>query len=270
MSGLPPLPWLSRSHPAWATTARWLQMGWTSVGDAVDALAFPRICPICDDDADYSAFCPPCRLELLGAAGSTCPRCAMPVGPFALLTKGCSECRGRSLGFDAAVALGPYQGPIRSLCLQLKHEQNAWLARWVADLVAQATGPTLQAEIAAGAWVVPVPLHWTRRFTRGYNQAEALALGMAQSWRLRVHGSLRRTVATKALALAGRTERAKIMRDAFTVRRRDQTRLAGRTVLLVDDILTSGATAGAASRALKRAGAKRVVVVVVGRAEGKP
>ena len=249
---------------------RRLRAGWDAVGDAVDALAFPRVCPICAGDADHSAFCPPCRLELLEAAGPACPRCAMPVGPHARLDGGCSECRGRSVGFDAAVALGPYQGPIRSLCLQLKHERNAWLARWVADLVAQASRPVLQAEIAAGAWVVPVPLHWTRRFARGYNQAEALALGLARSLNLKVHEPLRRPLKTRALALAGRTERARIMRGAFTVRRPDRSRLAGRTILLVDDILTSGATAGAASRALKQAGAKRVVVVVVGRAEGKP
>lgn len=257
-----PLPWLAAAH--------YLRAGWDGLGEAVDALACPRICPICDADADYSAFCPPCRAELLEAAGPACPRCAMPVGPHALLAKGCSECRGRALGFDAAVALGPYQGPIRSLCLRLKHERDAWLARWVAALVAEARRPDLQAELAARPWVVPVPLHWRKRLARGYNQAEALAQGLGRSWQLPVRSPLRRAVQTEALALMGRTERAKIMKDAFTVRRRFQSSLAGRTILLVDDILTSGATAGAASRALKRAGASRVVVVVVGRAEGRP
>ena len=264
MIGLSPFP------AAWSATARCVQAGWNSLGDAVDALAFPRICPICDADADYSAFCPPCRAELLDAAGPACPRCAMPVGPFARIDRGCSECRGRSLGFDAAVALGPYQGPIRSLCLRLKHERDAWLARWVAALVAEARRPDLRAEIAAGAWVVPIPLHWTKQFARGYNQAEALALGLGRSWKLPVRSPLRRTVRTDALALLSRTERAKIMKNAFAVRRRFRTGLAGRTVLLVDDILTSGATAGAASRALKRSGAARVVVVAIGRAEGRP
>ncbi len=254
----------------WSAAAHGLQLSWDRLGDAVDALACPRICPICEADADFSAFCPPCRAELLGAGGSACPRCALLVGPHGLIDRGCSECRGRSLGFDAAVALGPYQGPIRDLCLRLKHERNAWLARWVAELVAEARRPALQAEIAADAWVVPVPLHWTKRFTRGYNQAEALACGIGRSFRLPVRSPLRRTVATKALALIGRTERAKIMKNVFAIRRRYQSRLAGRTILLVDDILTSGATARAASRTLKRAGAARVVVVVVARAEGKP
>lgn len=267
MTGPPPL--LDRRR-IWSTTARWLQAGWDTVGEAVDALAFPRICPICDADADFSAFCPPCRAELLEAAGSVCLRCAMPVGPYAHLDRGCSECRGRPLGFDAAVALGPYSGPIRNLCLRLKHERNAWLAPWVAGLIAEGRRPALEAEIDAQAWVVPVPLHWTRRLTRGYNQAEALALGLARSLKLTVHSPLRRVVKTRALALSGRTERAKIMKNAFSLKDRHRSGLAGRTILLVDDILTSGATAGAASRVLKQAGASRVVVVVVGRAEGQP
>lgn len=264
MIPLPPFPTACRA------AARRVRLGWGLLGDAVDALACPRVCPICDADADYSAFCPPCRAELLAAAGATCPRCAMPVGPFARLDRGCSECRGRALGFDAAVALGPYSGPIRHLCLRLKHEGHAWLAPWVAALVAEAARPALAADVADGAWVVPVPLHWTRRLARGYNQAEALARGLARAYRLPLRAPLCRTARTRPLALAGRAERARVMKGAFAVRRRDRPRLAGRTILLVDDILTSGATAGAAARALKRAGAARVVVVVVGRAEGSP
>lgn len=267
MIGLHPLaPWDGLGHAA----IRRLRAGWDTLGTAVDALAFPRVCPICDGDADHTAFCSPCRLELLEAAGATCPRCAMPVGPHARLDRGCSECRGRSLGFDAAAALGPYSGPIRSLCLRLKHERNAWLARWVGEVVAEARRPDVEALIRDRAWVVPVPLHWRKRLQRGYNQAEALARGLARPWGLPVRPALRRHARTEALARAGRAERARIMRDAFAVRRGHRAGLAGRSVVLVDDILTSGATAGAAARALKRAGAARVAVVVVGRAEGQP
>jgi predicted amidophosphoribosyltransferase len=78
---------------------------------------------------------------------------------------------------------------------------------------------------------------------------------------------LRRVVATPALADRGRVERAELLRHAF--HSRIDARMRGRTVLLVDDILTTGATCGAAARALKKAGAKRVVAVVVGRAEGR-
>ena len=147
-----------------ASTARFLLDCWDWAGQAVDSLVFPPYCPVCDADTGGPAFCPDCRAELLGASGPTCPRCAMPVGPYADLSGGCSECRGRPLGFDRAIALGPYQGPIRHLCLGLKHERNAWMARWLAELVVEGrsrrSGPR---SARAGAWVVPVPLHWRRR-----------------------------------------------------------------------------------------------------------
>lgn len=251
-----------------ATTARLALSGWSHAGIAVDSLLFPAQCPVCDAETGGPAFCDDCRIEILGASGLTCPRCAMPVGPHAYLAGGCSECRGQSLGFDRAIALGPYQGPIRHLCLQIKRESNAWMARWLAELVVEGRSEPLRQELEAhpDAWVVPIPLHWQRRLFRGYDQADALARGIARPLRLPVRSPLRRVRATPKLATIGRTERAEIMRQAFQAR--PSSRLQGRTILLVDDILTTGATCGAAARALKRAGASRVVVVVVARAEG--
>jgi hydroxymethylbilane synthase len=149
--------------------------------------------------------------------------------------------------------------------LQLKHERNAWIAPWLMDLLVE--GRSEVEREAEGSWVVPVPLHWRRRLARGYNQAEVLAERLAKRLGVRLAHPLRRVVATPPLARAGRTERARLLRDAF--RARPSSGLKGRTVLLVDDILTTGATCGAAARALKRAGAGRVVVVVIGRAGGE-
>ena len=92
--------------------------------------------------------------------------CAMPVGPFADVRKGCTECRGKALGFDAAVTLGPYAGPIRQTCLALKHESQAWLARWVAELVVAARADAIRAAAGAQgdrAGVVAVPPRWRKR-----------------------------------------------------------------------------------------------------------
>jgi ComF family protein len=193
----------------------------------------------------------------------------MPLGPWADQSGGCSECRGRSLGFESAIALGPYKGALRDLCLSLKQERNAWLAPWLADVLVEARAEAF-GSLPADAWVVPIPLHWRRRWQRGYNQADALARGLARRLSLRTLPALRRVRATPPLARAGRSERASLMRDAFQTRHRASAALEGRTVLLVDDILTTGATCGAAARALKRAGARRVIAVVVGRAEGTP
>ncbi len=162
------------------STGRRLRDSWGWAGRAVDSLLFPSYCPICEAETGGPAFCDGCRRELLGASGRTCARCAMPVGPYADRTGGCSECRGVALGFDRAVALGPYQGPIRSLCLSLKHERNAWIGRWLGELIVEGQLDQLRAERIPQAWVVPVPLHWRRRLSRGYNQAEALAVGVGR------------------------------------------------------------------------------------------
>jgi ComF family protein len=150
--------------------------------------------------------------------------------------------------------------------LRLKHERDAWLAAWLADLLIAAR-TEIRNELA-DAWVAPVPLHWRKRWSRGYNQADALSVSLARRLNLPLRPVLRRVVATPPLATLSRTQRSRLMRGAFRVQR--STRLRGRTVLLVDNILTTGATCGAAARALKQAGAARVVALVIGRAEGKP
>lgn len=259
---------MSRAWRSVAVLAGWASRGWRAGAGALASLVFPWECPVCGagDEGRRAPFCVDCRAELLGAAGACCRRCAMPVGPFG----GCRECRGRPLGFDGALALGPYQGPIRALCLMLKREPDAWLARWLSELLVEARPELL--EIAAGdpaPLVVPVPLHWRRRWARGYNQSDELARGLAGRLGLRPSKLLRRSRATPKLAGLGRVERARTLHKAFRVPKRWRARLKGRTVLLVDDILTSGATCGAAARALKQAGARRVVAVVVGRAEGR-
>lgn len=237
--------------------------GWAG---ALGDLVYPQDCAVCDAGPIRGAVCGDCRAELIAAAGPACPRCALPLGPYEHVDRGCARCRGCSLGFDAAVALGPYQGPIRHLCLRLKHERDAWLARWLMDLVVEARADVLRAAAEDAAAVVPVPLHWWRGWRRGYNQADALAERLARRLRKPLARPLRRVRWTEKLADLSRTEREEMMRDAFRCGRR--ARLRGRTVLLVDDILTTGATCRFAARALKQAGAKRVVAVVVARAEG--
>ena len=236
-------------------------------GRAVEALVFPWECAVCAAPGSGAPFCAECRQKLLDHPGAVCDRCALPVGPFADRTGGCVRCRGHALGFDRALALGPYEGAVRALCLSLKHERNAWLAPWIIDVLIDAHQDL--STLPSGACVTAVPLHWRRYWQRGFNQADALASALARRLGARTVRALRRVVATPPLAQIGRTERARIMHDAFRPTRSAPAAVRGCTVLLVDDILTTGATSGAAARALKRAGASSVIAVVVGRAEGK-
>jgi ComF family protein len=113
--------------------------------------------------------------------------------------------------------------------------------------------------------VVPVPLHWVRRWQRGYNQSSAIAYGLASRLRLPFRpGWLRRTRNTPSQTKQTASGRRDNVRGAFAVPRR--VRLDGQTVLLVDDVMTTGATASEAARALRKAGAGRVAVAVLGRA----
>jgi ComF family protein len=186
---------------------------------------------------------------------------------------GCPFCKPGRPRFDAAVALGPYLNDLRDLCLRIKHVQSAWMVSHLAELIVQAQGEWLRAWIAEsvagenlGACVVPVPLHWRRRLRRGYNQSEVLARALARRLELPCRDALVRVKATPKLHAMGRTERQAQLRGAFRARRGAWRALEARDVVLVDDVLTTGATCNAAARVLKRAGARRVVVVVIARA----
>jgi ComF family protein len=263
-----PTPTMSLPDALSTSMRRILAQGLTSCAGAVDDLVFPWSCLLCGAEGATvrGPFCMTCRTGLLAVAAaagtSACPRCALPTGPYADLQRGCAQCRGRSLGFDAALALAPYAEAIRDLCLRLKHERNAWLAPWLSSLFAEARQDEL-ARLPRDTWIVPVPLHWWRRLERGYNQAEALAKGLSRSLGLRVCQPLRRIKATDRLAHKSTSNRMDAMRQAF--RSRHDPGLNGRTILLVDDILTTGATCGAAARVLKQAGAKHIVVAVLAR-----
>jgi ComF family protein len=250
-------------------SARPAVAGWLgALSRAVDALVFTWSCAVCGAEGSGGAFCRSCREALrenaAKAAASACPRCALPAGPYADLRGGCGDCRGRSLGFEAAVALGPYEGALRDLCLRMKHDRDAWLAPWLSDLWAEARGEAIdRLVLPPDAWVVPVPLHWRRHWERGYNQAEALAHGLARRLGRPVRRPLRRVADTKKLAMMSATDRARALREAF--RARENRAIKGRAILLVDDVLTTGATCGAAARALRKAGAGRVIVAVIAR-----
>jgi len=228
-------------------------------------LLYPGCCHLCGTllapGVDF--FCPSCLTGLTTDPLPSCPLCAGTVGPFVQLAGGCVRCRGESFAFDAALRLGPYEGVVRDAVLRLKHHDGEGLAELLGKLW---VGRDAQRFRALGAdAVIPVPLHWWRRWRRGYNQSAALARGLAlhlqipcfPSWLRR----LRNTPAQTTQSPAGRREN---VRNAFRARRR--ALLKGRTVLLVDDVMTTGATANEAARALRAAGAARVTVAALARA----
>ncbi len=136
-----------------------------------------------------------------------------------------AECRGRPLGFDAAIALGAVRRVIRDLCLRLKQERNAWLAPWLAGVLVDSRAEVRQ--VPADTWVVPIPLHWKRQWQRGYNQADAPRVGFRNgfrcAWPTRCAGCGRLRISPSPVE----PSEPRLMRDAFEVRRRVAETLKG-------------------------------------------
>jgi ComF family protein len=230
-------------------------------------LLYPGACHVCDSPLPPEAgpFCESCHKALTVDPLAQCPRCAGTVGPFADVADGCPHCHGISFPFDKVSRLGPYEGPLREVILRMKHPAGEGLAECVGELWAGCAEVRLR-ELGANL-VVPMPLHWRRRWRRGYNQSEALARAVAARLGLPCRPyCLRRVRHTPLQASQSPAARLENVRNSF---RATGSALRDQTVLLVDDVLTTGSTAAEATRALRAAGARRVVVAVLARAHGR-
>jgi ComF family protein len=236
-----------------------------TLGRGLLQIFYPNVCWLCGRSIppQQRAFCMACHEEVFTDTKPACPRCAATVGPFAALDKGCSLCHKEGFAFDTAIRLGIYQGGLRDLILLLKHGYNEGLATLVAEEWSRLAAPRLRG--LGIHCVVPVPLHWWRRWRRGYNQSEALSRGLAAALDLPCRPHALRRIRATAWQAGAVTARRQNVRDAFEPR--GTKALAGQTVLLVDDVLTTGSTAHEAARALRRAGATRIVVAMLARAE---
>lgn len=225
-------------------------------------LAFPSVCACCGTATTGSSghFCSGCAIDLTCDKATTCPRCSSSVGMFTATAAGCPRCRDDRFHFESSFRLGHYEGPLRNVILRMKQPGGDILAECMGQLwAAQAESRLRQ----AGADVVlPVPLHWWRQWRRGHNQSEALAHAIAARLSLPCPARwLRRIRATPHQTGLSGAERRQSLRGAFGAGR--MADLKGKSILLIDDVMTTGATASEAARALKEAGALRVVVGVL-------
>jgi len=234
----------------------------TIAGGLLD-LVYPRHCADCGVSLHQTSdlfLCASCWSLIPDVPEDACPRCARR-GRFSRADS-CPFCEKRSFGFDAAVAAAAYDGPGGVLVHVLKAERRSRAAEPMAERLCR----TVEAQ---GAFqpqlVVPVPLHRTRRSERGFNQSELIAQRMARRLDVGISkGNLvriRRTPDQKRLSVTQREENVK---GAFAVRR--PAEFAGKEIVVVDDVMTSGATLSECARMLKRAGAARVLAAAFARA----
>lgn len=205
-----------------------------------------------------------CHVEPLSAE-YFCASCRTPFqNPFPLDDQGlCALCRNGLRGFDAAYCFGAYEGVLRELIHIYKYGRVRTLARPLGGLLVRALARDEQYDL-----VTAVPLHWRRRWQRGFNQAGLLAREVARHSGIPFARALRRVRSTRAQAGLSNTARRSNMVSAFACRRGMRNgRLRGRRVLLIDDVMTTGSTAAACARALKSAGAARVALLTVARVD---
>lgn len=226
-------------------------------------LVFPPRCPSCGEAiAAQDGLCVACWSEL-AIPGE--PACALCQRPFVdgVVTEGaaCAPCLADPPRHDGIAAATLYNDASRKLVLAFKHGRKIALAPMLARLIAARLPET------AGEWlVVPVPLHPFRLWRRGFNQSALLAREIARlrDATLLVDGLVRRK-RTPVLGGLGKTARARALSGAIAVRPRCRAGMKGASVILVDDVMTSGATSDACVSALKRAGAEKVVVACFAR-----
>jgi ComF family protein len=196
------------------------------------------------------------------AADYYCADCKTPfLNHFPLDEQGrCSLCRLGLTGFDTAYTFGSYEETLRELIHLFKYTGVRPLAKPLGALLARAIPREHRFDL-----VIPMPLHWKKRWSRGYNQSELLAREIARRWGVPVAQVIRRVKPTLPQAGLSNSKRRLNVRGAFRLRKGKN--LHGLRVLLIDDVLTTGATASACAAVLKRAGASRVAIATVARTD---
>jgi ComF family protein len=248
--------------------------GWIAdASDSVVSVLFPAGCRICESGlttASRVPICGECLSSFERIPNLACEVCGQPLPALTLNAEQsllCPACTNKTYAFDRARSFALYQGALIRAVLLLKFEQieplGAWFAKRLAEIV-KSGGAVLAADV-----VVPVPLHRERERERGYNQAALISKPLAKILRL-PHKAvlLMRTRARPDKHVLSLEERWESVRGAFATRPGSQ--VDNLRVLLLDDVLTTGATLDACARALREAGAKSVAGLTIARAVRNP
>ena len=224
-------------------------------------LLWPAVCVNCgisifETDRD---LCPRCWSQLMTcAAGDYCPRCGRDASRYGLVAGACPACQQQEFHFDGIARAGVYKDALQQMILAFKHDRTDLLSTLAPLANAALQGSPFCSEVDL---FVPVPLHWTRRLLRGYNQSHLIARSLDHP-HARISTDLVRVRRTKAQpVVATPPARARNVAGAFAVRKDHP--FTGRTICLIDDIKTSGATLSECAKTLKEAGATKVFALVL-------
>lgn len=221
---------------------------------------FPPACPLCRKNLSAADrfFCPDCLAGFVSLPAAHCPRCALPFAGRDNSSHLCGRCSSAAPPFQKVYALGLYEQRLREAIQQFKFSQAVSLDRPLARLLNTALGTDLPVDL-----IVPVPLYVKRLRQRSYNQSLLLARELSRLRGIPVTGNLlQKCQDTLPQQGLGARERERNLSRSFTL----SQPLSGEKVLLVDDVMTTGATVAACSKCLLQGGADAVQVAILARA----
>lgn len=240
-----------------------------TIKDGLLGLIYPRSCYGCDSHlGQYSQWlCDDCLDGLHPIEEPMCEVCGQPYPGDLIGGFHCANCADLSLQFDFARAAYQSRDLARVLVHRFKYKDHYYLASLLGEMLDKVfEDPRIGKEADIDEWLlVPVPLHSRRLREREYNQAEEICRQLTRRRGLKMAKVLRRTRYTRRQAMLERGERLKNLQGAFIIssKTRHRDMIEGRKILLVDDVLTTGATASECARVLSEAGALKVVVITV-------
>ncbi len=228
------------------------------------AFLYPECCQLCHSTRATSAegyVCADCKKTIKLLEPPFCNRCGRPYEGAITNRFECENCRDLNLGFSSARSAALAREPLLDIIHQYKYNRAFWFESLLAELLISRAAPEL-----GNNWdfLVPIPLHPTREREREFNQAERLAACLSRATGIPVYRRLlRRTRQTRSQTLLSRDERLINMKNAFALRNGEK--LQGGKFVLIDDVFTTGATAGACAKVLRAADADEVCVWTVAR-----
>jgi len=243
-----------------------MQSLWRLSGGIVDML-YPPCCPSCrqvDSAARKDQICEACESRCSTIKAPFCGTCGTPFDGAVADHFTCGNCRDLSFAFDSARAPLRNDGPIRDMVHRFKYSGHRYLRLPLVSMMHGLIAELDEPERAR--LVVPVPLHPQRKRERGYNQSTQLARELSRHHPpLELAQLLRRTRMTETQTHLSRDQRLQNLKGAFALTRAGKRQVQGAHVLLIDDVLTTGATADACAQVLRHGGAREIIVLTAAR-----